>query len=1059
MRIFSIFLLSMLACFGQQTSPVTFYSNPTDPNYGKFVAPPGSVAASANGFGGGGTGSLTLIATGAATGTATGTGTVTISLSLANSVVGLGNLTATGSPSTATFLRGDNSWATPPGSTYFADGASLLLTTGTFSINTANANTWTGTQTFGPTIINGPLSGLAFGSGVVAVLGNSPNAAGGVVTLDGGGNLDVTGGQLLVFGTVIADSAGNLYSSGVPSGQILLSGAAGAPITGLAVGSGLSVVSGTLTAPSGGVTSFNTRTGSITLTSSDVDAVGALSNNTSGTAANITGTITAAQVSGLGSIYQPLSSTLTTLAGSNPLTAGTNITFGGTWPNLTINAASSTQFISALGSNMTGFTVTTGTLNLSAPLGSAAFTASTAYAPSAGSSSIVTVGTLSAGSIPYSLVTGGPTALPPNGAAGGNLSGTYPNPSVIGGTGTFSGTFTGSGSGLTSLPTNTALYPTLNQNTTGNAATATSALTSGTSTFSTTSGTATFATTAGNGGVTSFNTRTGSITLTSADVNATGTLTNNTTGNALTASSSANLTGTITPAQVSGANSPGGFIAVDTGTRVPVGIPATATHAPTGSIVNCIGDSITAGFPVVLLSTSAPIGIQLSYTGPGFCYPQWLSLQPYFSGIPVYDWGVGGTRSSAGAAVLSTSSNNGTEYINGVAVTGYGAVTSSVSSLYSSTGINYYFNWYGANDQTGSVSSATFISNMNGLYATEHGYGSNVIVTAFTSTQSNATNVFQANTFQTTANIPTYNANLYQGYGTSWDRLADINNVFSQTADQTQALGYMNSDELHYLSYGYKTIADEAFRALSVSNQQVQARSIYYAQPKWLYDPSTGFPTEDTTTGDLYNGGAGGGHIIFNPVGYVINNSTGANVIAFNAYQLLDSSGSTAVNWNNRTLNIGGNTLGNWGTLANGFTFLGTTSANNATAGWNGEYTGTMVPSTGTVTLTTATTGTITSLTLTPGDWDVEGNINYTYTGATVTSGVASFSTTGTILTTGQQVYDGNQLTLGTTNDSLTLGRFRSNSTGTVTVYMLTNRTFSAGTVSAFGSMNARRVR
>jgi len=49
-------------------------------------------------------------------GAVTGTGTTAISTTLANSIVGVANLSATGTPSSTTYLRGDNTWATVSGS-------------------------------------------------------------------------------------------------------------------------------------------------------------------------------------------------------------------------------------------------------------------------------------------------------------------------------------------------------------------------------------------------------------------------------------------------------------------------------------------------------------------------------------------------------------------------------------------------------------------------------------------------------------------------------------------------------------------------------------------------------------------------------------------------------------------------------------------------------------------------------------------------------------------------------------------------------------------------------
>ena len=72
-------------------------------------------------------------------GAVTGSGTTAITTTLASSIVGISNLSATGTPSSTTFLRGDNTWATPAG----GGGGSVSLAAVGTSPN-ANAATLTG---------------------------------------------------------------------------------------------------------------------------------------------------------------------------------------------------------------------------------------------------------------------------------------------------------------------------------------------------------------------------------------------------------------------------------------------------------------------------------------------------------------------------------------------------------------------------------------------------------------------------------------------------------------------------------------------------------------------------------------------------------------------------------------------------------------------------------------------------------------------------------------------------------------------------------------------------
>lgn len=139
---------------------------------------------------------------------------------------------------------------------------------------------------------------------------------------------------------------------------------------------------------------------------------------------------------------------------------------------------------------------------------------------------------------------------------------------------------------------------------------------------------------------------------------------------------------------------------------------------------------------------------------------------------------------------------------------------------------------------------------------------------------------------------------------------------------------------------------------------------------------------------------------------------------------------------------------------------IATTTNNDASAGSVGEAISSLVAVGSPVSLTTNTGTNVTSISLTAGDWDVSGNVNLTEGTATVTGASAGItSTSATVPTNGSEVYSGVQVTLLSGTDSITLPPKRFSLSGTTTVYLVAKSTFSAGTVDAFGSILARRVR
>lgn len=139
---------------------------------------------------------------------------------------------------------------------------------------------------------------------------------------------------------------------------------------------------------------------------------------------------------------------------------------------------------------------------------------------------------------------------------------------------------------------------------------------------------------------------------------------------------------------------------------------------------------------------------------------------------------------------------------------------------------------------------------------------------------------------------------------------------------------------------------------------------------------------------------------------------------------------------------------------------VGTTTNDSATAGNIGEEIESLIASGSATSLTTATAKNVTSISLTAGDWDVSGNVNFTETTSTVTARSAGINTTSaTVPTNGSEGYCGVQSTLTSEINTITLSRKRISIASTTTVYLVGSATFSAGTCAGFGTITARRVR
>ncbi len=120
-------------------------------------------------------------------GAVTGSGTTAITTTLANSVVGISNLSATGTASSSTYLRGDNTWAT-------------ISVGGGYTVTSQTTN-YTATATSGTLIVKGDTTGGTFTVTLPTAVGNTATviikktAGSAALVIDGDGTETIDGGS------------------------------------------------------------------------------------------------------------------------------------------------------------------------------------------------------------------------------------------------------------------------------------------------------------------------------------------------------------------------------------------------------------------------------------------------------------------------------------------------------------------------------------------------------------------------------------------------------------------------------------------------------------------------------------------------------------------------------------------------------------------------------------------------------------------------------------------------------------------------------------------------
>jgi hypothetical protein len=144
---------------------------------------------------------------------------------------------------------------------------------------------------------------------------------------------------------------------------------------------------------------------------------------------------------------------------------------------------------------------------------------------------------------------------------------------------------------------------------------------------------------------------------------------------------------------------------------------------------------------------------------------------------------------------------------------------------------------------------------------------------------------------------------------------------------------------------------------------------------------------------------------------------------------------------------------------------IGTAAVGNANAGSVGEYVSSIIASGSAVSMTTGTSVNLTSISLTAGDWDVWGSMFFVSAATTnITQLLGGFSLVSASLSLvadrcGITAYGSSGIVPGVFNCGIPMFQGRLNVSSTTTVYLIGQPSFTVSTLTAWGSLQARRVR